>query len=292
MSLEGEGALIREASTGRASDGEQAFVIILERPQVKPARILLVLDSSPSVDGASIYHAKTALATLARLARAQGSSVGSAAFCGKFHMLEGDDPAEALLEAKVCPGTNIGGLLQALEGLANDYDVAVVATDANPTVGPKKAGKLARIAERLGGTGLRVVFLPVGRDVNYEVLEAVPGASKAAATPILGDPWEAAAHALVAAGLSRRVVMEVALGHPSWVEVEAPGARRGREGWTHIPAARFALEHVPLPVILRASRRQGETVGVPVALHILKPQEEGGGFGSEWRLVGTLEALL
>ncbi len=291
MSLESEGALIREASTSQAGDGEQAFIIILERPQVKPVRILLVLDTSPSVDGAPIYHAKTTLAALARLARAQGSSVGSAAFCGRFHMLEGDNPVEALLEAKVCPGTNIGGLLQALEGLANNYDVAVVATDANPTVGPKKTVKLARIAERLDGTGLRVVFLPIGRNINREVLEAISNASNAIATPVLGDPWEAAAHALVAAGLSIRVIMEVALGHPSWVEVEAPGARRGREGWTHIPAARFALESVPLPVILRASRRQGETVGVPVALHILK-HKDGEGPGSEWRLVGALEALL
>jgi hypothetical protein len=286
---------VAPASVEGAGGRVAGYLILLARPRVRPGRLLIVMDTSPSMDGEPLYYARSALSLLARAVGPR--RVGLVTFCSKPRVMGpeelGDEPWAVVRRARICPGTNLARLLKTLDSIIDEYDSTVIVTDAQPTLGPRKPEKLASIASGLAGRG-RIVLVPAGENYDATAAEAIAGASGAIIGPPLSSPWQPAAYMLAASGIGGRVVAEVAVAHPPWLSVEAPGAGEARDGWTVIPAARFSLDGEPLPLIIKPSpaglsdaKELGERVALPVALHLLDPAPEG--VRETWRVRSVLE---
>jgi len=185
----------------------------------------------------------------------------------------------------VCRGTNLEAALRYAVEVSSGYDAVVLLTDARPTVGSRRPERLERLASELGG---KLVVAGVG-DYDRDIAGRLASASGGIALKLPGREWEAASLVLVASGAYEWWILEVAVAHPPWLSVVAPGVREGLPGWSFVSVPpRPPAGGIPLLV---AAREGWEPLlrgrfSLPILAGLAV--REGGVLARRWRPIGTV----
>lgn len=241
-------------------------------------RLVVIIDSSPSMDGWKLYQAKRLGEALARLAGLLGvGRVDAYSFCRSARPLASGPPGEAavgLASAKVCPGTNLAEALRLAYAQGGSAGVVVV-TDARASVGPRRPESIAEHALRGSGEPRgRVVIVLVGGDADEDLAGEVAG--------ILGAPVyrveSLGAHDVAAvalhSGLAAAVPARVLLGLPAWAELEVHGGSRGYRrsgGWAELDVLQAAVEGGRVVATVKSTLSDcGGELKIPILVSALK----------------------
>ena len=169
--------------------GEDGYFLLLAAPkvefdasQVVPKDVILVLDTSGSMEGKKIVQAREALQfVLDHLNDADRFNIvtfNTAVTRYADALRPAADRAAArkfVDDIRAAGGTNIDGALrEALQGVSSERpSVVIFLTDGLPTAGVTDAGTIAANAKKAAATSVRLFTFGVGYDVNTILLDTL-----------------------------------------------------------------------------------------------------------------------
>jgi hypothetical protein len=269
----GEEAIsVRNVSLGKCYSN----LLVLD---VKPTRglassLVVIVDSSPSMNGRKMHVAKVLGESLIRLAGLLGiSKVDVYSFCRELQELGSGTPQEALdaiKTIKLCVGTNLFEALSKAYS-ENENTGVVIITDGRPSVGPKRPEKilnsLLKLVSRRDLLNRKIVIALVGEDADKEIAEKIVNAL--GGFVYKARKLESRDVALIAlyAGLADVIPAKIAVGLPAWATIEAYNItyKKLNNGWLEFNVLEHALTGRTIVMNIKSNLDEcGEDLMIPM----------------------------
>ncbi len=243
-------------------------------------KLVLILDSSPSMNGRKLYVAKRLGERLIRLAESLNvGKVHVSAFCGRLHELGSGRPEEALelLESvKTCVGTNLAEAFNIAYSEGKNTGVILI-TDGRPSVGPKSPeGILARLSKEPRPKSInerRVVVTLLGEDANQELAKKIVEALGGFVYKVLVPEARDAAFIALYAGLADAIPNKIAIGIPAWANVKVfdHDYHKKNGEWIEIDVLDSALSSRTIAIAVESNLLEcGEDIVLPLTVTTLR----------------------